>query len=143
MSWYARELEEIPMVPGGDEGDPDWRPLQHFFGLTAFGANVFVARRGDETLVEAHDERESGQEELYLVLEGEVEFDVGGETFVAGRGTVVAVPHPAVRRRAVARTAGTALLVIGSRPGCFETTWRASHFTDVPRADHGVTTRGG
>jgi hypothetical protein len=135
MSWFVRRLEEVPLVPSGDEDDPDWRPLQHFFGLTAFGANVFTARRGGETLVEAHDERESGQEELYVVLDGEAAFEVGGEAFVAPRGTIVAVPEPAVERRAVARTAGTSLLVVGSRPGCFESTWRSSHFADVPRAD--------
>jgi hypothetical protein len=139
MSWAVRRLDDVPPVPRTDEGDPDWRPLQHFFGLTAFGANVFVARRGDETLVEEHDERASGQEELYLVLEGEVEFEVGGETFLAGRATAVAVPEPAVKRRAVARTAGASLLVVGSRPGCFETTWRASHFADVPRAGRATT----
>ena len=134
MSWFVRRLEEIPLVPRDDEDDPDWRPLQHFFGLTAFGANVFTARRRGETLVEAHDERESGQKELYLVLDGEAALDVGGEAFVAPRGTVVAVPQPAVERRAVARAAGTSLLVVGSGPGRFETTWRASHFEDVPRA---------
>jgi quercetin dioxygenase-like cupin family protein len=134
MRWTVRRLDEIPLVPRTDEDDPAWRPLQHFFGLTAFGANVFVAPRGDETLVEEHDERASGQEELYLVLEGEAEFEVGGETFVAGRGTVVALTDPTVRRRTTARTAGTSLLVVGSRPGCFETTWRASHFAEVPRA---------
>lgn len=114
-------------------GDPEWRPLQHAFGLTAFGANVFASPRGGETLVETHDETESGQEELYLVLDGEVEFEVGGETFVAARGTVVAVPDPAVARGAIARVPGASLLVVGTRPGCFETTWRAEHFADVPQ----------
>jgi hypothetical protein len=134
MTWAARRLDAIPSVPGGDEHDPDWRPLQHFFGLTAFGANVFVAPRGDETLVEAHDERQSRQEELYLVLEGEAEFELDGEPLVAGRGTVVVVTDPTVTRRAVAREAGTALLAVGTRPGCFETTWRSEHFAEVPRA---------
>lgn len=133
MTWAMRQLEEIPLVPTAGEEDPAWRPLQHFFGLTAFGANVFTARRGDETLVEAHDERESGQEELYLVLDGEVEFEVAGESFVAGRRTVVAVPDPSVTRRAVGRTPGASLLVVGSRPGCFESTWRSEHFESVPQ----------
>ena len=134
MTWAARRLDEIPLVPGGDEDDPDWRPLQHFFGLTAFGANVFIARRGDETLVETHDERASGQEELYLVLDGEAEFELNGDSLVAGRGMIVAVSDPAVMRRAVARAPGTALLAVGTRPGCFETTWRSEHFADVPQA---------
>jgi hypothetical protein len=134
MRWAARTVVDVPAVPRAIADDPVWHPLQHFFALTAFGANVFVAERGDETLVEAHDERGSEQEELYLLLDGEAEFQLDGETFVATRGTAVAVADPAVVRRAVARTSGTALLVIGARPGCFETTWRSSHFTGVPRA---------
>jgi mannose-6-phosphate isomerase-like protein (cupin superfamily) len=131
--WAVRELQDIPTVPTEPDG-PGWHPLQHYFGLSAFGANVFVARRDDQTLVEVHDEGSSGQEELYLVLEGEVAFELDGERIVATRGTAVAVPEPGVRRRAVARTAGTALLALGAQPGSFETTWRASHFRDVPRS---------
>jgi len=133
VKWAARRLEDIPLVPNAKDDDPVWRPLQHFFGLSAFGANVFVAAPGDETLVEAHDERESGQEELYLVLDGEADFELDGEPLVAGRSTVVVVTDPAVTRRAVARSAGTALLAVGARPGCFETTWRPEHFEAVPQ----------
>jgi hypothetical protein len=133
MTWAVRRLEDIPPVPRSDERAPDWRPLQHFFGLTAFGANVFTATRGGETLVEAHDETESGQEELYVVLEGEVDFEVDGESLVGERGTVVAVPDPSLTRRAVGRTPGASLLVVGSRPGCFESTWRSEHFEKVPQ----------
>jgi hypothetical protein len=134
VRWAARIAADVPTVPRTSPNDPVWHPLQHFFALTAFGANVFVAPRGGETLVEAHDERESGQEELYLLLEGEAEFQIDGETVVATHGTAVAITDPTVVRRAVARARGTALLVIGARPGCFETTWRSSHFTGVPRA---------
>jgi hypothetical protein len=135
MRWAARRLEEVPVVPNEASEDPVWHPLQHFFRLTAFGANVFVATDAEQTLVALHDERESGQEELYVVMEGEAEFELDDDTFVAARGTVVAVPEQAVRRRAVARSSGTVLLAIGAAPGCFATTWRASHFEHVPRAD--------
>jgi hypothetical protein len=135
VRWAARTLAEIPTVPRTADEDPVWHPLQHFFGLTAFGANVFVAERGDETLVEAHDERASEQEELYVVLDGEAEFRLDGETLIATRSTAVAIRDPTVVREAVARTSGTALLAIGVRAGCFETTWRSSHFTGLPRAE--------
>jgi hypothetical protein len=135
----VKTLAEVPSVPQDEPGDPDWRPLQHHFRINAFGLNVFTAPAEGTVLLAPHDERQSGQQELYLVLEGEVEFEVGGETFLAGRATAVAVPEPAVKRRAVARTAGASLLVVGSRPGCFETTWRASHFADVPRAGRATT----
>src|SRR6266545_1238216 len=113
--WAVRTLSEIPTVTDGDPGDPDWHPLQHFFGLTAFGANGFVAKQ-DERLVWEHDEQASGQEELYLVLEGEAHFELDGEPIHATRGTAVAVTDPNVKRSAVALVPGTTLLAIGSRP---------------------------
>jgi hypothetical protein len=67
--WAARHVTEIPRVADGEVDDPDWYPLQHFFGVATFGANVFVATQGTETLVAEHDEQSSGQQELYVVLE--------------------------------------------------------------------------
>src|SRR3954454_20979070 len=64
--WAVSTIDAIPTVPEGEAGDPAWYPLQHFFGLRTFGVNLFVAARGDETLVAEHDERASGQQELYL-----------------------------------------------------------------------------
>jgi hypothetical protein len=133
--WAVSAIDAIPKVPEGDADDPDWHPLQHFFGLTAFGANAFVATRGGETLVAEHDERASGQQELYLVLEGTATFRLGEDHVHAVRGTAIAITDPTVRRSAVAVAPGTALLVIGASDGPFSSTWNASHFADVPRAD--------
>jgi hypothetical protein len=132
--WSVRPINEIPRVPGGID-DPTWHPLQHFFGLTSFGANIFVAMAGHETLVAEHDERTSGQQELYLVLEGEAAFTLAEEQIRAVKGTAIAVTDPTVKRSAVAREPGTTLLAIGAGERPFSTTWRPSHFVDVPRAD--------
>ena len=48
---------EIPVVPDAEVG---WHPLTHHFGLTAFGANVFVAAAAQDELVAEHDESASG-----------------------------------------------------------------------------------
>jgi hypothetical protein len=133
--WIVREISEIPRVPSGSADDPTWHPLQHFFGLTTFGANVFVAAKGNETLVAEHDERSSGQQELYVVLEGEADFEMNGEHVRATRGTAIACIDPAVKRHAVARAPGTILLAVGASKGRFLTTWRKSHFAKVPRAE--------
>jgi len=133
--WAAHQIDEIPTVPGGDADDPEWHPLQHFFGLTTFGVNIFVAVGGGETLVAEHDERSSDQQELYLVLEGEAEFELGGDQLRAPKGMAVAVTDPAVSRGAVARTPGTTLLAVGASEGKFSTTWRKSHFAGVPQAE--------
>jgi hypothetical protein len=115
--WAARHVTEIPKVADGEAEDPDWYPLQHFFGVATFGANVFVATQGTETLVAEHDERSSGQQELYVVLEGEADFELAGEQIHVTTGMVIAVTDPAVKRRAVACAPGTMLLAIGAGRG--------------------------
>ena len=38
-----KRLDEVPLVPEDEPGDPLWYPLQHHFGFTAFGVNVYTA----------------------------------------------------------------------------------------------------
>jgi hypothetical protein len=80
----ALDLDELPTV-ARRESEPVWHPLQHTFGLTAFGANAFVAGAAGDVLVEEHDESGSGQEEFYIVVRGRVELTIGGTTR-PGRG---------------------------------------------------------
>ena len=129
-------IVDVPRVRDGGPDDPDWHPLQHYFGLTAFGANVFVARAAGQELVAAHDERSSGQEELYLVTSGSARFWLDGRERDVPAGHVVALPSPATRRRAVALEPGTTLVAIGAqaRPDGFPSTWDRGHFEGLPRA---------
>jgi hypothetical protein len=131
--WTVKEIAAIPTVSDGGPEDPVWYPLQHALGIDTFGANLFVATHGDQTLVEAHDERDSGQQELYVVLEGEAAFHLDGDEARLGRGSALAVTDPFVRRSATALGEGTALLIIGAGPDRFESTWDPSHFGDIPR----------
>jgi hypothetical protein len=128
----VRALEDIPTVPDSDVG---WHPLTHHFGLTAFGANVFVAADDGDELVAEHDESESGQEELYLVLCGTVRFTLDGETHDVRALGVAAVPDRSVRRSAVGLDEGATLLALGAPPGRYRSTWRGAWFEDVPRAE--------
>jgi mannose-6-phosphate isomerase-like protein (cupin superfamily) len=131
--WASAPLEELPDLPTSTQpGDPAWKPIRHVFGLAAFGINAYIARATGDTLAGEHDERESGHEELYLVTAGRARFVLDGEELLAEAGTVVAVPDPSVRRAASALEPGTRLLAIGSRPGCFESTWRPEHYVGVP-----------
>ena len=131
--WTVKEIAAIPTVSDGGPEDPTWYPLQHALGIDTFGANLFVATHADQLLVEAHDERASGQQELYLVLAGEVAFELDGEHARLGRDSAVAVTDPSVRRSATALTDGTSLLVIGAGAKTFRSTWEPSHFGDIPR----------
>jgi hypothetical protein len=131
--WASARLEELPDVPTAtDPGDPVWKPIRHVFGLTAFGINAYIARAAGDTLAGVHDERQSGHEELYLVTAGRARFVLDGEELVATAVTVVAVRDPSVRRAAYALEPGTTLIAVGSRPGCFESTWRPEHYAGVP-----------
>jgi uncharacterized cupin superfamily protein len=131
--WTVSPITDLPAVSDGEPGDPVWYPLQHALGIDTFGANVFGARHAEQVLVEEHDERESGQQELYLVLDGSVRFELDGEEVQLGRGDALAVTDPAVSRRAWAVTTGTMLVAVGSANGRFESTWNAAHFADIPR----------
>jgi len=112
-----------------------WYPLQHVLGIDAFGVNLFVAQEAGQTLVEAHDERTSGQQELYLILEGQATFQLDGEEARLDRGTALAITEPSVRRSAKALSQGTTLLIVGAGRPPFRSTWNASHFADIPRPD--------
>jgi hypothetical protein len=126
----VHRLDEIPTVP---DADVDWHPLQHYFGLNTFGANLFVARDAGDELLGEHDESESGQQELYLVLRGSVRFAFDGETRDAGAISVAAVPDVSVRRGAVALEPGATILALGAPPGEYYSTWRPSWFESVPK----------
>jgi hypothetical protein len=133
--WTASPITDLPVVSAGTPGDPVWYPIQHALGIDTFGANVFVARRAGQLLVEEHDERESGQQELYLVLAGSAVFELDDEETRVERGDALAVTDPSVRRRATAVTAGTMLLVVGAADGPFASSWNPVHFADIPRPE--------
>jgi len=43
VRFAVRRLADVLRIPV-EADDPEWYPLQHHFGLTAFGANVYVTR---------------------------------------------------------------------------------------------------
>jgi hypothetical protein len=133
MSGYLLgSIAEIP-VPASDPGDPVWHPIQHYFGLTAFGINACTARDAGDALVSEHDESGSGQQEMYIVIAGRVRLTVPGEVVEARAGDVLALRDPALRRSVHALEPGATVLAVGCRPGCFETTWNESHFSGLAR----------
>jgi len=131
--WTASPITSLPRVSDGESDDPMWYPLQHALGIDTFGANVLVASRANQTLVEEHDEHASGQQELYVVLEGQAIFELDSEHARVDKGTALAVTDPSVRRSARALTPGTALLIIGASDEPFRSTWSPTHFSDIPR----------
>jgi hypothetical protein len=87
-------------------------PMREHLRIRAFGINAFSSAE-DGTLVNEHDEADTGQEELYIVVAGTPTFEVDGQEVAAQPGTLVFV-GPDVRRKATGE--GT-VIVVGSTPG--------------------------
>jgi quercetin dioxygenase-like cupin family protein len=86
-------------------------PVREHLGIHAFGVNAFTPDK-DGTLINEHDES-GGQEELYIVLDGEATFEIDGETIAAPAGTLVYV-RPEARRKA---TGDGTILALGATAG--------------------------
>jgi hypothetical protein len=103
------EIEEI-------EGRCPFRPVRHHFGITGFGASVWIARAAGDRLINEHEENEpESGEELYFVVSGHADFELDDERHSAPAGTFVHV-RPGVKRTAFGREAGTTLLAVGGAP---------------------------
>ena len=90
--------------------DPDsgerFQRLRHELGVSTFGMNLLVLQPGQRGRIHAHDV----QEEVYLVLEGELSLALEGAERVLGVGELARV-GPTVRRQLTNRGA-TRLVVL-------------------------------
>ncbi|CAN5497593.1 hypothetical protein BH20ACT15_BH20ACT15_13120 [soil metagenome] len=103
---HVDEFEEMEGLGGAT-----WRLARRTLGADAFGFNVVDLEPSGE--LPAHDEAESGQEEVFVVLDGEATIVADDEEHAAGPGTFVRY-GPQVRR--TVRNASEApirLLLIG------------------------------
>jgi tetratricopeptide (TPR) repeat protein len=118
-AWKVANLAEIEQRSGG------WLPIRDHFGGTAYGINAYVGDDEGGAIINQHNEKDTGHEELYVVLNGHATFTVAGDEIDGPEGTIVFVRDPAVDRKAVAKDAGTTVLAVGGKPGeAFEiSTW--------------------
>ena len=86
-------------------------PVREHLGIHAFGINAYAPGE-DGTLINEHDEAGSGQEELYIVLDGKVTLR-STAAFDAPPRTLVFV-GPESRRKA---TGDGTVLAVGATPG--------------------------
>ena len=111
--YAVAHVDEIPRRGGRGA-------IREHFGIEAFGVNTFRADEAGGQVISEHTEAGSdtkAHEELYLVTSGHATFTIDGEELDAPVGTLVFVRDPGARRGAVAREAGTAVLVIGAPRG--------------------------
>jgi uncharacterized cupin superfamily protein len=93
-----------------------WQGLNAPLGLTGFGVNVFNVDVGEDVDM-THDESESRQEELYVVLAGRALLTIDGVEREAGAGTLMSAPDPGSTRSLRALEDGTRILCVGSVAG--------------------------
>lgn len=111
LPYVGARYDEMP-----DLWDGFVRLVRPALGISAFGANVMTLPPDYET--EAHDERDSGQEELYVALggSGAVVVDGGRDRLVLDSDHVVRV-GPQTSRTLASGPDGMRVLIVGATPG--------------------------
>lgn len=113
QGWKVANVNDIPPIK--TSWGKGWHSIRHYFDITGFGVNAAAGNKG-ESLISKHDEMESGQQELFVVLEGKAEFVLDGEKLVVTKGILVAI-EPNVKRQATALVSPTTVMAVGGTPG--------------------------
>ena len=111
--WKKAKITEIGPIK--DSWAKGWHSVRHHFGITGFGVNAATKDKG-ESITPTHDEKKSGHQELFVVLEGEAEFSVGNDKTTLKQGEALMV-EPQLDRSATALKTPTTVLIIGAAPG--------------------------
>jgi tetratricopeptide (TPR) repeat protein len=126
---HIDELDRIELSDGFV-----WRPVRRRFGIQAFGTNVYTPGESKQ-VIEEHTELQLGHHEIYLVLRGRVHFTIGDDEHELGRGQLIFVRDPSLRRGALALTDDAAVLALGGKPGeAYEISAWEAMFAAVPYA---------
>jgi uncharacterized cupin superfamily protein len=98
-----------------DLGDgPGFRKVRQALEVTEFGVNAVVLPPGYESRRHFHDR----QQELYVVISGEIEFDFDGAKQTLGEGGLARVDAPTVRSlRNTSATDEAVYLCVGGEGG--------------------------
>ncbi|HET9592432.1 MAG TPA: cupin domain-containing protein [Solirubrobacterales bacterium] len=113
MANYAiKHRDEFERMEGS--GECTWLLARKALGTEAFGYNLVEIAPGGQ--IPAHDEGQSGQVELYAILEGEATMLLDGAEHPAPAGTFASI-EPAANRQILNRSdAPVTALLIGVQP---------------------------
>jgi len=113
MANYAiKHSDEFERMEGS--GDCTWMLARKALGTGAFGYNLVEIAPGGQ--IPEHDEGQSGQVELYAILDGEAVFRLDGEDHPAPAGTFASI-EPAATRQILNRSdAPVTALLVGVQP---------------------------
>ncbi|HXQ89636.1 MAG TPA: cupin domain-containing protein [Solirubrobacterales bacterium] len=110
---YAiKHRDEFERMEGS--GECTWMLARKALGTAAFGYNLVEIAPGGQ--IPQHDERGSGQVELYVILEGEATMRLDGTDHPAPAGTFASI-EPAAERTILNRSSAPVVaMLIGVQP---------------------------
>jgi mannose-6-phosphate isomerase-like protein (cupin superfamily) len=111
--WGVATISEIPPVK--DDWPATWKSIRHHFGITAFGING-VTKDAGNVLVPEHNESESGQQEVFIVVEGSAVATLDGEQVEMSAGQIAAV-EPGSTRKFESTSSPTTMVIVGAPVG--------------------------
>ena len=105
--WAVASIDDLGEGPG-------FRKIRSALGVTAFGVNAVVLPPGYTSRRHYHER----QQELYIVLAGEIEFELDGAKHAVGPGGLARVDAPIVRSlRNTSDTAEAVYVCVGGADG--------------------------
>lgn len=111
-SYTIKHRDEFESMEGS--GDSTWRLARKALGASAFGFNLVEIDPGGQ--IPEHDEEQSGQVELYAILEGDAVLRIGGEDHPAPAGTFASIEPPVSRTILNRSDTPITALLIGVQP---------------------------
>jgi quercetin dioxygenase-like cupin family protein len=113
MAGYTiKHRDEFESMQGS--GESTWKLARKALGTSAFGFNLVEIDPGGG--IPEHTEAESGQVELYVILEGEAVLRIEGEDHPAPAGTFASIEPPASRTILNRSDAPVTAMLIGVKP---------------------------
>lgn len=110
--YSIKHRDEFEAMEGS--GDCTWKLARKALGTSAFGFNLVEIEPGGQ--IPEHSEGESGQVELYVILEGEAVLRIEGTDHPAPAGTFASIEPPASRTILNRSEAKVTALLIGVQP---------------------------
>lgn len=107
-----KHRDEFEAMEGS--GDCTWKLARKALGTSSFGFNLVEIGPGGQ--IPEHDENESGQVELYVILEGDAVLRIGGEDHPAPAGTFASIEPPVSRTILNRSEAAVTAMLIGVQP---------------------------
>jgi quercetin dioxygenase-like cupin family protein len=111
-SYTIKHRDEFETMQGS--GKSTWRLARKALGTSAFGFNLVEIGPGGQ--IPEHDETESGQVELFVILEGNAVMRLEGEDHEAPAGTFASIEPPASRTILNRSDAPVTAMLIGVQP---------------------------